>query len=1139
VINWGDGTPLDSATAHIYPSSHTTVPCAFDVYGTHTYTEESPAGGYSLQTIVTDNTSLTFLNGVATIADARLVDLQTASLVDPATSKALLEGVSYTGIYLGTLHDTNLSPGPTDGCVASEYTVAINWGDGSPLDTTTGAIVSPSAAQPGFCNFDITGNHTYSEEKFSGYPVTVTVTDVGGGPAVGNSVVTLVDNAVVQDNPLIAVASEQLGYGTDPTVPQTITEGGPFTRVVAVFNDPDPFCTLADALPGSPSAEDFGATINWGDGTPVQTVNATASPAGQIVPDATLGGCNFDVIGNHTYAEETAAGQFYHLVITIHDTPYNKIVIDDLAAVGPTTAQVADAPVTPPVTPPTFGTPCTSNVLSEPTCIIEGVPYHHLLLGTFHDTAGDGGQGWNACDISDFVATIDWGDGAASEPLVPAANEPVSVTFSESTYGVIVRSADGVTCDFDVLGNYTYQEQGSFSIGVQIYDAGTGVPPGGTPVTGWSDPVTVSDALIKTAATNNFQPVEGHPTVSMLQNQPAGFQYLGTFTDNDPLCHSTDYQVTVDWSDGVPGMPGSPDTETIGPGMPNPDLKIVQSTTHSAPFCSFDVYGVHTYTEESQDPANPAYTVTITVNDVVDTPGDSATTTWNDLANVVDAPLSTVNPHNITAVEGSVNGSLGPPPTAQTYLGTIHDLAANATTCATANDFFNETGRLVSGSVTVEWGDGTSDTLTGGADVPNPAGGLGALLIQQSTGAFGALDPSGKGCYFDIFGTHTYVEESEPGVPYKISVKVQDAGGSTTSLQDTATVADAPLQQLAPPVPLLTNCDLLSNQGDPCTGVIATFQDPVVDNAGNLACESEANPVVNSALILPPGIPETITQHYIVSINWGDGSPADTKTGVVQELVGPNQTCQFTVTGTHSYTTPGTFPVTATITDEGHVVGSNDGAVIVANSPPDMLTVSVPPATAPIAKPYGSAIVQYSYPNVTTPTYVFNLAMYSYQSRPNGGVPAVGGPPPYLLGHTNFYDRQGFLSIPGPVAGGIDPGAVDPRGCQNTFSPIYQCQLTPLSVVCANPGPNGYTPFTTSTGKVASIWIKYQYTLPPHLPGSTVFTRYARYDLLDTDLPPGTFTDNFQITMSSGANPAVTQISNPPSPPDMHVFITC
>jgi hypothetical protein len=509
------------------------------------------------------------------------------------------------------------------------------------------------------------------------------------------------------------------------------------------------------------------------------------------------------------------------------------------------------------------------------------------------------------------------------------------------------------------------------------------------------------------------------------------------------------------------------------------------------------------------------------VTDVTDPGASESVVSWNDTAKVVDAALSTLTQHNITSVEGAVNGVI---PSTGTYLGTIIDSAANPVTCATPNDFFNEgTGQIV-----VNWGDGTSDTLTGGADVPSQAGGLGMVVVQVADGTYGAADPSGNGCYFDVFGSHTYVEESEPNLPYRITVTIQDAGGSTTILHDTATVADSPLQAYTPAAQL-TQCDLLSNQGDPCTGVIGGFQDPVVDNTGALSCESEANPVGST--------PESIPFHYQVSINWGDGSPADTTTGQIAEVGGvPNGTCQFEVTGTHTYTTLGTFPVTITVTDEGHLVGSNDGAVLVTSS--DSITSVVPAATAPLARPYGSAIVQYSYPNLNTPTYVLNLALYAYNNAVSGGVPPFNSPPPpWMTGHNNFYDRQAHLSIPGPVAGGIDPGAVDPRGCQNTFQPVYQCKLIPLSVVCSTAGSNGFAPF--NTGKTETIWEKYQYTLPPHL-GQPVLTRYARYDLQDYDPPiGGKIADNFQITMSSSTNPAVAAISNPPSPPDSHVFITC
>ena len=92
---------------------------------------------------------------------------------------------------------------------------------------------------------------------------------------------------VVSDAPLTAGA----------LTPPAATEGQPFSGTVFHFTDADPSAT----------ASDYTATITWGDGA-VSTVTSTATADGQIVANTTTGG--FDVIGNHTYAEEASGLQF-------------------------------------------------------------------------------------------------------------------------------------------------------------------------------------------------------------------------------------------------------------------------------------------------------------------------------------------------------------------------------------------------------------------------------------------------------------------------------------------------------------------------------------------------------------------------------------------------------------------------------------------------------------------------------------------------------------------------------------------------------------------------------------------------------------------------------------------------------------
>ena len=69
----------------------------------------------------------------------------------------------------------------------------------------------------------------------------------------------------------------------------TITEGLPFTTVVATFNDANPMAPTTD----------YTATIDWGDGTP-NSQGTVIQPGGV--------GTTFEVLGSHVYVNSHANG---------------------------------------------------------------------------------------------------------------------------------------------------------------------------------------------------------------------------------------------------------------------------------------------------------------------------------------------------------------------------------------------------------------------------------------------------------------------------------------------------------------------------------------------------------------------------------------------------------------------------------------------------------------------------------------------------------------------------------------------------------------------------------------------------------------------------------------------------------------
>lgn len=152
-----------------------------------------------------------------------------------------VEGAQFDGT-VGILTDLDPNGSPT------EYSAAVNWGDGTPTAPAT------------FNGWTITGAHTYSEEGT--FTLTVQVTDRDNQFNRTSGART----ATVADAPLTS-------YGTDRI------SMSHFSDLVASFKDDDQF--------GTPS--DYTASIDWGDGT---------SNSGTIQANYPY----FGVVGSHDYA---------------------------------------------------------------------------------------------------------------------------------------------------------------------------------------------------------------------------------------------------------------------------------------------------------------------------------------------------------------------------------------------------------------------------------------------------------------------------------------------------------------------------------------------------------------------------------------------------------------------------------------------------------------------------------------------------------------------------------------------------------------------------------------------------------------------------------------------------------------------
>ena len=135
---------------------------------------------------------------------------------------------------------------------AGDFTVAIDWGDGS---SSNGTVISDGGG-----NFHVVADHVW--ETYGTPTVFVDIQDAGGSESIATTNVTVADANI---NPSAASP--------------VFTEGSSSQQTVATFADDNSFAT----------AGQFTATIDWGDGD---------TTSGTVVADE--GG--FDVLGTHSYA---------------------------------------------------------------------------------------------------------------------------------------------------------------------------------------------------------------------------------------------------------------------------------------------------------------------------------------------------------------------------------------------------------------------------------------------------------------------------------------------------------------------------------------------------------------------------------------------------------------------------------------------------------------------------------------------------------------------------------------------------------------------------------------------------------------------------------------------------------------------
>jgi hypothetical protein len=454
-IDWGDNIESTGSVTAV-TNGRAGVRTTGAITGSHTYADD---GMYTVRVTVTDDDggsqSRTFTIRVDNV-DPTIDSSPADQIVDEGELLSLSTLVSFS------------DPAWTDGVRGSNETFSytIDWGDGSTVDSgnitdvVTGSLGVSTTGSFG-------GSHTYADNGV--YTVTISLDDDDGGADTATFTVTVNNVAPT----ITADAGDQ-----------TINENQTLTLTDLVsFSDP--------GFTGLSTSETFTYSIDWGDGSAVETGNVSDLTNGSA-GTATVG----SIDGSHVYADDD-------------DSPYTVTVgiYDDDGNFDTTTLSVDVNNVAP-----------TLTVLSSQT-ITEGYELDLPGIGSFLDP-GYSDSTVNASES--FTYSIDWGDGSVLETGVPAT----------------VNGSELVSTTGAFSGSYTYADNGIYTVTIAIYDDNGGSDTGTFTVTVDNEMPVLTVAADRTEA-------EGIAfTVSNLL----------TFSDRGwtdaTLGASERFTYTIDWGDG-------------------------------------------------------------------------------------------------------------------------------------------------------------------------------------------------------------------------------------------------------------------------------------------------------------------------------------------------------------------------------------------------------------------------------------------------------------------------------------------------------------------------------------------------------------------------------------------------------------
>jgi PKD repeat protein len=313
-----------------------------------------------------------------------------------------------------------------------------------------------------------------------------------------------------------------------------------------------PLVTFTDGAAPLP-ANDYSATIDWGDGTPLSGGTISVS------------GTTFTVAGSHNFAQPSTGqpGGAYTLTL--------EIVGDGQQMSESTTATVDGL---------TYGfqIPVILPIALAPVQVAAGTPTSGLGVGPF--------QASPLPDPTAYSAVVDWGDGST----------PTAATIEATGGGAIDAETSG----------YTYAAAGDYTVTTTIRDTQGFVVGTGTQVIYVFNPTA--------APTPSLTATAGIPTGSLAVAEIAAGPYIfvepaveTAAASTVPLQYnlqSTYYTAVVDWGDGSPPVAASLTPSTpYTTGVTTSGHTYAQGGTYTLTLTVRDSEGVVV------DMVNPAITV--------------------------------------------------------------------------------------------------------------------------------------------------------------------------------------------------------------------------------------------------------------------------------------------------------------------------------------------------------------------------------------------------------------------------------------------------------------------------------------------------------------------------------------------------